>query len=69
LPEDWQVHHILPIEYGGTHDFDNLVLVRWERHESIHNEIKEQIRERAIDVNEEFEINLPDFAGFKVYPG
>ena len=36
LPEDWSkydIHHILPREYGGTNDFDNLVpLLR----ESIH---------------------------------
>jgi hypothetical protein len=33
--EKWQVHHKHPLEYGGTNDSDNLVLIRVEQHETL----------------------------------
>jgi hypothetical protein len=30
---DYDIHHIIPREYGGTNDFDNLIPLRREFHQ------------------------------------
>ena len=37
IAEECDIHHKLPIQYGGTNDFDNLLLVSTSIHLEITN--------------------------------
>ena len=37
VPSNIEIHHIIPIEKGGTDEYRNLILVRAEAHKLIHN--------------------------------
>ncbi|WP_349677029.1 HNH endonuclease signature motif containing protein [Pseudomonas sp. UBA1879] len=33
--EDWQVHHVKPLDDGGTNSYDNLVLIKNEPYHKV----------------------------------
>ncbi len=35
VPNGWQVHHKLPLDDGGTNDFENLVLIKNESYHKV----------------------------------
>jgi hypothetical protein len=44
VPRGFQVHHIRPLDDGGTNDFSNLVLIRAHpAHEAVHRYLDPQI--------------------------
>jgi hypothetical protein len=59
--DDWQVHHKLPVEFGGTNDFENLILVQRFEHESLSAE-GTKVRNALLD-NESIEVTFPMFDG------
>jgi hypothetical protein len=63
VPRGYQVHHILPLDDGGTNDFSNLVLIRAHpEHEAVHQYLDPQIQD--LEVGDSRSIKLP-----KVAPG
>lgn len=49
VPHGYQVHHIRPLDDGGTNDFSNLVLIRAHPdHEAIHRVLDPQIQSLAV---------------------
>jgi hypothetical protein len=48
-PRGYQVHHIRPLDDGGTNDFGNLVLIRAHpEHEAVHRYLDPQIATLAV---------------------
>jgi hypothetical protein len=59
VPRGYQVHHIRPLDDGGTNDHDNLVLIRAHpEHEAIHRYLDPQIERLAI--GESRVVRLPE---------
>lgn len=42
IPDDYEVHHILPERLGGTHDISNLTVLHWTDHALAHLELYEK---------------------------
>lgn len=42
IPDDYEVHHILPVRLGGTHDIKNLTVLYREDHAIAHLELYEK---------------------------
>jgi hypothetical protein len=42
IPDDYEVHHVLPVRLGGTHDIDNLTVLHQEDHALAHLALYEQ---------------------------
>lgn len=42
IPEDYEVHHKLPLRFGGTNDMENLIAVSKEEHKQLHLELYEK---------------------------
>lgn len=42
IPDDYEVHHILPTRLGGTHDIENLTVLHQEDHALAHLELYEK---------------------------
>lgn len=42
IPDDYEVHHILPVRLGGTHDIKNLTVLHQEDHALAHLELYEK---------------------------
>jgi len=65
-PEDYQVHHKLPLDAGGTNDPSNLILIKNEPyHKTITNYQNDSIRGMAPGEVRKFDFPVPE--GF-VYP-
>lgn len=41
--EDWQVHHIKPLDDGGTNDFGNLVLIQHHPYHKVMNNVQKHL--------------------------
>lgn len=66
VPPGWQVHHKLPLDDGGTNDFDNLILMKNEPyHKTITNSHNKAIA--GMSVGETRTMDYPIPKGF-VYP-
>lgn len=42
IPDDYEVHHVLPERLGGTHDISNLTVLHWTDHALAHLELYEK---------------------------
>ena len=42
IPDDYEVHHVLPVRLGGTHDISNLTVLHQEDHAAAHLELYEK---------------------------
>lgn len=42
VPKDMQIHHILPVRLGGTHDLSNLIALTAEEHKEAHMKLYEE---------------------------
>lgn len=42
IPEEYEVHHVLPVRLGGTHDVGNLTVLHQEDHALAHLELYER---------------------------
>lgn len=63
---EWQVHHKIPLDDGGTNSFDNLVLIKYDPyHKTLTNTQRDLIR--GLQIGETRNISLPVPNGF-VYP-
>ena len=38
-PRNMVIHHIIPLKYGGTNDFKNLMLIHKASHDAIHSAV------------------------------
>jgi uncharacterized protein len=66
VPPGWQVHHKLPLDDGGTNDFDNLILMKNEPyHKTITNSHNRAIEGMAVGETRDMDYPIPK--GF-VYP-
>jgi hypothetical protein len=62
-PRNWQVHHKLPLDDGGTNDFDNLVLIKNDPyHKAITNAQRKLTK--GIEPGQTKEIDFPVPEGF-----
>ena len=61
---NWQVHHKVPLDLGGTNDFDNLVIMQ---HEPFHKVITNAQRSLGLDVGGSATVDWPMPPGF-IYP-
>ena len=69
VPDGWQVHHILPLDDGGTNDFANLVLIRNETEHRILTNIQRSVtRGLPVEEGRQVEFPVPD-QPMLVYPG
>ena len=57
----WQIHHKQPIEFGGTNDFENLVLMQKFEHEALSN-VQTKLRNQMSEF-ETVEVSFPMFDG------
>lgn len=65
-PKGWQVHHNLPLDDGGTNEFNNLVLIKNDPyHKAVTNE--QIYLTRGLAPNQTKTINWPMFAD-DIYP-
>lgn len=66
VPRGWQVHHKLPLDGGGSNDFENLVLVK---NSPYYLALTKQQNEQTRDLSEgeTRQVDLPVPAGF-IYP-
>lgn len=66
VPRGWQVHHKLPLDGGGTNEFDNLVLVK---NSAYYQALTKQQNEQTCDIKEgeTKQVSLPIPDAF-VYP-
>ena len=62
LTHDWQVHHVVPVRFGGNNSLDNLALIEPALHKMIHDIIGEQTR--GMHTGDERKIHLPFMNGF-----
>jgi len=63
VPTDFRVHHKLPLDDGGTNDFDNLILVR---HDPLHKAFSsyQTIMTGHLEVGQSMELDWPIPNGF-----
>ena len=61
---NWQVHHKVPLDLGGTNDFDNLVIMQ---HEPYHKVITNAQNSLGLDVGSSATVDWPMPPGF-IYP-
>ena len=66
VPEGYQVHHKLPLDDGGTNDFDNLVLIKNEPYHKVVTNYQNHVA-RGMKVGESKVINWPIIRG-NIYP-
>ncbi|WP_408072004.1 polymorphic toxin-type HINT domain-containing protein [Butyrivibrio sp. JL13D10] len=64
VPDGWQVHHKFPIDYGGTNDFSNLVLIK---NTPYHSALTTYQRQQGLKVGESKEVLWP-YPNGCVYP-
>jgi hypothetical protein len=65
-PDGYQVHHKLPLDDGGTNDFDNLVLIKNDPyHKALTNAQKALTRD--MKPGQTIEVDFPAPEGF-MYP-
>jgi len=62
LTQDWQVHHIIPVRFGGTNILENLALIDPSLHKMIHDIIGDQTR--GMHTGDERKVKLPYMKGF-----
>ncbi|WNJ94326.1 S-type pyocin domain-containing protein [Vibrio ruber] len=66
VPRGYQVHHKIPLDDGGTNDFDNLVLIRNSPEHSVFTTYQKQ-KTTSLSVGESHIVQWPSPNG-KVYP-
>jgi hypothetical protein len=60
VPRGYQVHHIRPLDNGGTNDFTNLVLIRAHpEHEAVHRYLDPQIHGLAVGQSRQVRLPVP----------
>ncbi|WP_369397695.1 PAAR domain-containing protein [Pseudomonas plecoglossicida] len=65
--KEWQVHHIKPLDDGGTNDFDNLVLIKLESYHRVFTNVQKSLSGGM----KEGESRMVDWSmiDVKIYPG
>ncbi|MFD0769801.1 HNH endonuclease signature motif containing protein [Bacillus sp. CGMCC 1.60114] len=66
VPEGYQVHHKLPLDDGGTNDFDNLILIENDPYHKVLTNSQKKLT-KGLQVGESTTIKWPIPDGF-VYP-
>lgn len=66
VPPKYQVHHKIPLDDGGTNDFDNLVLILHDPYHKALTSYQNKLT-RKLNVGEKLEIDWP-IVDSKIYP-
>lgn len=66
VPDGWQVHHKIPLDDGGTNDFENLVLIKNEPYHKVITNYQNSFA-KTMNIGETKEIEWPIPDG-KIYP-
>jgi F0F1-type ATP synthase membrane subunit b/b' len=66
IPTGWQVHHKLPLEFGGNNSFDNLVLIKNDPHHMVLTNAQKDLSKQLSEGNELL-VDWPSPDGF-IYP-
>ena len=62
LTHDWQMHHVVPVRFGGTNALENLALIEPALHAMIHEIINTQTK--GMHTGDERMVRLPYMKGF-----
>ncbi|SHM58791.1 T7SS effector LXG polymorphic toxin [Gracilibacillus kekensis] len=66
VPDGYQVHHKLPLDDGGTNDFENLILIKNDPYHKVLTNSQKNLT-KGLKVGESIEVNWPLPDGF-IYP-
>lgn len=66
ISNKFTVHHVVPLSYGGSNDFSNLILVEKKLHNNLHKFIYDAYLSGK-QVGEEFLLSIPEFTLVSFY--
>ncbi len=58
MPKDYQVHHKLPLDDGGTNDFSNLVLIKNDPYHKVITNYQNSVT-RNLSIGESINVDWP----------